>query len=666
MQSFLIQTPVRWGWLLLILFSLCGMAIAAKKTPVTPLFAIPRLDKVNIDGQAGDWGERGFRIDMLTQSPAVPRFSTAAGVTVRLGWDEHGLLALIAVQKKDTFIEAAKEEMLYTRNSVELYCADRQGGKNFYQVLISPGIDPEHPQLRYHFYDHRETAALKNVPLTLITARSVTPDGYLIEALLPWTNLGITPELGHEFACQIMVNDWRTQGGLANRLWFPRSGAFSNSQLMQRLQLANAPSTPVQCTATCGYADYLLHTNVTVEAADTLAGRKVTLRNEKRVLCTETITTTSPGHTGAQLSFPTRPSYTNVLVEVKGQASIMLMLPDYKLAHQQMLESVQVLFDPFDFHGVHFPPYNLQDAKLVTEALGHYTLTTHFYNAMFQPVDSAETPGRYGAVVQIQFDNKIVLKREITINRLPDSATTPDTVIATGTQTTALADKQWWYGLNKSLGVPAYHYKVLLPPDFNKKIDTHWPLLIFLHGSMSRQLSSQEFDQMIIHMKFTEFVPKKYPCIVVAPECPREDRGWNVTRLDDFLAEIFAKYPVDQNRVYLTGLSMGGMGTWAWGIAAPDHFAALVPLCGSGNAQAAASRLKTMPIWVFHGMLDPSVPFASGKAMVDALKAAGSPIKFTAYPNLDHNCWDTAYATPELYEWLFQCVRFTQSSHVEL
>ena len=116
------------------------------------------------------------------------------------------------------------------------------------------------------------------------------------------------------------------------------------------------------------------------------------------------------------------------------------------------------------------------------------------------------------------------------------------------------------------------------------------------------------------------------------------------------------KYSVDKDRVYLTGLSMGGFGTWALAAKEPQRFAAIVPMCGGGDPKT-ADRIKDLPIWVFHGEKDTSVPIARSQEMVDALKALHADVQFTRDPDAGHDCWTQSYANPKLYEWLLAHTR---------
>jgi predicted peptidase len=119
------------------------------------------------------------------------------------------------------------------------------------------------------------------------------------------------------------------------------------------------------------------------------------------------------------------------------------------------------------------------------------------------------------------------------------------------------------------------------------------------------------------------------------------------------LDEVIGQHAVDPDRVYLTGLSMGGYGTWSLAMAYPEIFAAIAPICGGGMTEW-LFMLKDMPVWAFHGAEDPAVPLERGQRMVDALRAAGGDVRFTVYPGCGHDSWTQTYENPQLYEWFLQ------------
>jgi predicted peptidase len=187
-----------------------------------------------------------------------------------------------------------------------------------------------------------------------------------------------------------------------------------------------------------------------------------------------------------------------------------------------------------------------------------------------------------------------------------------------------------------------------LPKDYDQK--ESWPLLLFLHGAGER---GNNLDLVKKHgpPKLIE-AGKGFPFIVVSPQCPN-DHWWEPVELAALLDEIVEKHKIDQDRIYVTGLSMGGFGTWSLAVHQPKRFAALVPICGGGEPIVTLLFPK-IPVWVFHGAKDFVVPIERSEKMVEAMKKFGGNVKFTVYPEAGHDSWTESYANPELYEWLLQ------------
>jgi predicted peptidase len=196
-------------------------------------------------------------------------------------------------------------------------------------------------------------------------------------------------------------------------------------------------------------------------------------------------------------------------------------------------------------------------------------------------------------------------------------------------------------------------YLLGLPPGYNE--GQVWPLILFLHGAGER---GHDLELLKLHgLPYNLAQGDELPFVIVSPQCP-PDEWWPDYHevLIGLVDEISASYAVDTRRVYLTGLSMGGMGTWYLAQHYPERFAAIAPICGGMpwyiDAEAAAERIKSLPVWAFHGAKDDRVPLEESQKMVDALQACGADVQFTVYPDLDHNSWTATYANPELYRWL--------------
>jgi predicted peptidase len=236
-------------------------------------------------------------------------------------------------------------------------------------------------------------------------------------------------------------------------------------------------------------------------------------------------------------------------------------------------------------------------------------------------------------------------------------------------QDLGLYEKHWF--VKKGDTLP---YRVLLPENYDAS--KKYPLIVFLHGAGER---GRDNDKQLVHgskLFLKEEVRKNFPAIVVFPQCAEESYWSNVDRqrgadgktvftfredgpattamvlAQALVKDLLKKYPIEKKQVYVGGLSMGGMGTFEIVRRNPKMFAAAFPICG-GAAPATAGKLKKVNWWVFHGAKDDVVAQSFSDGMVNALKKLNVPVKYTVYPNANHNSWDPAFAEPELLPWLF-------------
>jgi predicted peptidase len=191
-------------------------------------------------------------------------------------------------------------------------------------------------------------------------------------------------------------------------------------------------------------------------------------------------------------------------------------------------------------------------------------------------------------------------------------------------------------------------YLFYLPHEYDAKPNEKWPLVLFLHGSGER---GDDIEKVKIHGP-PKLVSqgKQFPFVLVSPQCPTGSR-WNAEELSKVIDDLADKYRVDKERLYVTGLSMGGSGTWSLVSAYPEKFAAAMPLCGRGEVADAAKLAKT-PIWVLVGAKDREQTVQNCQEMATALSKAGCHGRFTLYFDLPHDCWTVTYDNPETYAWL--------------
>lgn len=217
-------------------------------------------------------------------------------------------------------------------------------------------------------------------------------------------------------------------------------------------------------------------------------------------------------------------------------------------------------------------------------------------------------------------------------------------------------------------------YRILYPDNYDK--NKKYPLVLFLHGAGER---GDNNESQLVHgaRLFIDSINRKaYPAIVIFPQCPADGYWGNVSvnrnttpltlHFDytkpitpalqaaiELTKQVIAKESVDASRVYMAGLSMGGMGTFEAVYRFPELFAAAVPICGGADVQAYDKRILKTPFHVLHGAKDTTVDVAHSRAIVEKLKSLGAKVEYTEYPEAGHNSWDNAFAEPDFLSWMF-------------
>jgi predicted peptidase len=199
-------------------------------------------------------------------------------------------------------------------------------------------------------------------------------------------------------------------------------------------------------------------------------------------------------------------------------------------------------------------------------------------------------------------------------------------------------------------------YLLYLPRDYDGGSRKRWPLIVFLHGAGER---GADISKVAMHgpPKLAK-QGKDFPFIIVSPQCPA-NQLWDNDVLLALLDEVEEKYKVDASRVYLTGLSMGGYGTWSLGLTHPEKFAAIAPICGGGDpivlmlaGPKKVAAIRSLGVWAFHGGKDPVVRPEESERMAEALKKFGcKEVELTVYPEAQHDSWTETYNNPKLYDW---------------
>jgi predicted esterase len=367
------------------------------------------------------------------------------------------------------------------------------------------------------------------------------------------------------------------------------------------------------------------------------------------------------------------------------------------------------------FSGMKLPEIRVNWMGKPRATVEGFSVHTVYYDARFHPTTQASAPGRYGAVVTITTDGGRTLRRYLTLFRTPqpvnwdyirlpihvkfppqfgvdnevaaenhenlseffkyqmqsaaeyDSA--PAIIMAGLYEATPAGehfaqrngfearDEKWWHELREKVGLPGLPYQVHVPKDYAAKPAKKYPVIMFLHGSGEGGDGGEDLNKIskwgLPHMFATgEGVAANLPFIVVWAQEPM-DVDWSPYEVDAIMAKVEQDYRVDVDREYLTGLSLGGYGTWDTAIAFPHRFAAVAVMSGAGDP-GDVERIKDLPVWIFHGQLDPVVPVYEAHRMFDALQKIGGRVRMTIEPNAYHNSWTYAYNLPELYAWFLQ------------
>jgi predicted peptidase len=191
------------------------------------------------------------------------------------------------------------------------------------------------------------------------------------------------------------------------------------------------------------------------------------------------------------------------------------------------------------------------------------------------------------------------------------------------------------------------NYLLYVPRSYAQDTGSDWPLILFLHGSEQRGDNPALLQDLAL-LTFAED-SGDFPFVAVIPQCP-PNIHWPPRIVKSVLDSVESMLRIDRDRVYLTGFSMGGYGTWQTAAAFPRTFAAIAPICGMSDLPE-VPRLTGIPIWAFHGAQDVNVPVAESRKMIDTLRKSGSDARLTVYPDLAHDCWTMTYRDSRLYLW---------------
>ena len=385
------------------------------------VFEVPRLDGIRIDGQTDDWAAQGFRVEIMKDESGryLPAGDFDAGF--RLGWDDNGLLVL-ARSRDDMFVESPSEAELWRLDGIEMFMATRKGGPDMVQPCVTPGMDPQYPALRWYIHDYRQDPDLTKEPATIEAASARTSDGYVIEACLPWKNLGLAPKVGDEIAFQIYINDADGPEKKIAVKWFPLGETHANTKHMHRVILSTNASAPVVAAASAEY-EKMERMKIAVLGADELAGRDVAAQSAGATLATG-VFKAAEGRSEADFTLPMPPRgehHDRLELVSGGRVIATVELPDPKEIASKALIWMDCKLFPFSFVGERFPGADFEKRSDAEKLIGAYENSVQFVDADGHSVTSAVKAGRYGAILTVRPVAGRPLVRFLTAYRFPDS-----------------------------------------------------------------------------------------------------------------------------------------------------------------------------------------------------------------------------------------------------
>ena len=393
-------------WALIVAGGAAVLLAAADNAAAAPAVAVPRVDGITIDGEADDWGERGFRVNILgpDTDPLPPeRFDGR----LRIAWDERGLLVLAVVRDTAPF-EVDDPEEFWRRDSV--YVSVTGPGVDPTEAFITPGRYPKPAPPRIFVPTDRNSAATAPARPKITVERTISADGYVMEILVPWAKLGVAPKMGMRLNLRVYVNDSGGVGDDRQRLRWPAAGSG-------QVELAEKPGEPISAVISGGVHQHR-GPYVEVLATQELSGRSVSVREGQTELASSTLGAYQ-GRTGAMLAFPRR-VYGQLEVLIDGRSVGSLALADAQVVAAGRIAALDVRPEAYVFAAPALPRFEFAQPDTAFVLLGKCDIRAMYYDANGQVVQQAKTPGRYGAVVEIVPAEGPPLRRFVTLYCLPE------------------------------------------------------------------------------------------------------------------------------------------------------------------------------------------------------------------------------------------------------
>ncbi len=398
------------AFIALFLVASCGRA---PEVPPKAGFDVPRLDDIKIDGDASDWGQRGYSVPLIIPAAGEIRPESSHFASIKVGWNAKGLIVL-AQLSDDVWRESENIDALYEGDSVEFFMAPKVGAPDLGQWLVAPGMDPKFPEPRRKFVDSRKDEKLKAAPAEIEVARTAPAGKCILEALVPFAALGIEPKVGTELGFQFFANDSDGPGdSWYKALWFPSRESWFDTSKLHILRLAERSGPPVRVRHTIDLNLERMQLKVKVVAAPELNGKRIALTAGQTTLAFADL-----GEAGQRclaelkMAVPDQGQFPPELtLVVPGETPEPLTFPNIKKDIARMMVWEDMCAFPAVFRVNEFPTFEFKRPLLVERLIGPYEIKVKVLNSNYEPVGKADKPGRYGAVVSIHTADGRVYRR---------------------------------------------------------------------------------------------------------------------------------------------------------------------------------------------------------------------------------------------------------------
>jgi len=608
--------------------------------------------------------------------------------SAQLGWDEFGLVFNLLVTDT-TPQEAPRASAAYQADSVELFLAlDPALGESF-QLVLSPGHDPAFPAPRSYFFDNRPVAfrGLDTAPEWKITPR---PTGYEVWARLPWASLGIEPRPGLVIGTRIFVND-RTQTGRQTRYSWPFKPAATPFAGLTLLEAGGLSAQADQPALWLGFDPAESAARLNLVADPRFADKEWSISAGQQPPLKVTLTL-APGAPIASASLPiSLLTYSRAdEIRVLSNEGSVHRLPDTRaalvgsafsgalsgrsrVAKSDGLSYALLDFGPRIIAVSRLPAPAFRDSGRVRDLLGTIpALETVWLGAGGQLMTDTPALGLFAARTTVTWHpaEKSFAVEALFYRLDPSAAVLPGERDEAEAKRRAFAPEgtnpsprslerlvaRWWYKARRQNNWEEplrYAISGLETASTSTADNRPRPLIVHLHGS------GQATPDMAENTLATLAGVAGPEPILVYPFSPGI---WSGPAVAELIDQLESAYPIDSERIYVVGFSLGGIGSWTVALDMPERLAGLVPIGGRSGSPQEAAILRNLPIWVINGADDPTTTPEDAALMVEALRGVGAQPHFTLLEGKAHGeSQEAAYHHPGLFAWLLAQRRPTSS-----